>query len=90
MQFDSRMSSASDFVQKLQGNTGNNFARCPYLAHIEIERRKCLYGKGDDVKLMEALIQYFHGYITTPRFSVFLSSFFSDAIFFLFFLLLCE
>lgn len=70
MQFDSRMSNASEFVQKLQGNTGNNFARCPYLANIEIERRKCLHGKGDDNKLMEALIQYFVGYITTPSFSI--------------------
>ncbi|KAM5583076.1 N-terminal acetyltransferase B complex auxiliary subunit NAA25 [Rosa sericea] len=60
--FDSRMSNASEFVQKLQGNTGNNFARCPYLANIEIERRKCLHGKGDDAKLMEALIQYFSGF----------------------------
>ncbi|XP_062015074.1 N-terminal acetyltransferase B complex auxiliary subunit NAA25 isoform X1 [Rosa rugosa] len=60
--FDSRMSNASEFVEKLQGNTGNNFARCPYLANIEIERRKCLHGKGDDGKLMEALIQYFSGF----------------------------
>ncbi|XP_048420479.1 N-terminal acetyltransferase B complex auxiliary subunit NAA25 isoform X1 [Pyrus x bretschneideri] len=57
--FDSRMSSASDFVNKLLENIGDNFLRSPYLANIEIERRRHLHGKGDDDKLMESLIQYF-------------------------------
>lgn len=65
MQFDSRMSDASEFVQKLQAGTSDNTLRCPYLANLEVERRKHLYGKGDDDKLMDALMQYFFRYITT-------------------------
>ncbi|KAG6680953.1 hypothetical protein I3842_13G068200 [Carya illinoinensis] len=57
--FDSRMSDASEFVQKLQAGTSDNTLRCPYLANLEVERRKHLYGKGDDDKLMDALMQYF-------------------------------
>ncbi|GMP89826.1 hypothetical protein CsSME_00041217 [Camellia sinensis var. sinensis] len=37
----------------------NESIRCPYLANLEIERRKLLFGKGDEDKLMEALMQYF-------------------------------
>lgn len=59
MQFDSRISSASDFVQKLVAEASSDSIRCPYLANLEIERRKLLFGKGDLDKLMEALIQYF-------------------------------
>lgn len=57
--FDSRMSNASAFVQKLQEDTDKNFIRGPYLASIEIERRKHLHREGDDDKLMELLMQYF-------------------------------
>ncbi|XP_008232050.1 PREDICTED: phagocyte signaling-impaired protein [Prunus mume] len=57
--FDSRMSNASEFVLKLLENIGDNFVRCPYLANIEIERRRHLHGKGDDDKFLDALIQYF-------------------------------
>ncbi|XP_024023343.1 N-terminal acetyltransferase B complex auxiliary subunit NAA25 [Morus notabilis] len=57
--FDSRISNASAFVQKLQKDTDENFIRCPYLANIEIERRKQLHGKDNDEKLMELLMQYF-------------------------------
>ncbi|KAF8018754.1 hypothetical protein BT93_H3607 [Corymbia citriodora subsp. variegata] len=57
--FDSRITRATTFVHKLQENLGNDIVRCPYLAGLEIERRKHLYGKGDEQKLMEDLIQYF-------------------------------
>lgn len=57
--FDSRITRASTFVHKLQENLGNDIVRCPYLGNLEIERRKHLYGKGDEQKLMEDLIQYF-------------------------------
>lgn len=63
MQFDSRISDASAFIQKLQADISDNTIRCPYLANLEVERRKHLYGKGDDDKLMEALMQYFFRYI---------------------------
>ncbi|KAL8027040.1 hypothetical protein ABFX02_14G069600 [Erythranthe guttata] len=56
--FDSRMSSAVRFVQKLM-ETNSNSERCPYLAHLEIDRRKLLFGKGDADKVVEDLIQYF-------------------------------
>ncbi|XP_030963835.1 N-terminal acetyltransferase B complex auxiliary subunit NAA25 isoform X1 [Quercus lobata] len=57
--FDSCMSNAVAFIQKLQADTSNNILRGPYLANLEVERRKHLYGKGDDDKIMEALMQYF-------------------------------
>ncbi|CAL5424651.1 unnamed protein product [Camellia sinensis] len=57
--FDSRISNASGFVQKLMASATNESIRCPYLANLEIERRKLLFGKGDEDKLMEALMQYF-------------------------------
>ncbi|TXG74476.1 hypothetical protein EZV62_003055 [Acer yangbiense] len=57
--FDSRILDASNFVQKLQADTSNNFLRCPYLGNLEIERRKLLYGKNNDDELMESLMQYF-------------------------------
>ncbi|CAL5353210.1 unnamed protein product [Camellia sinensis] len=57
--FDSRISNASAFVQKLMASATNESIRCPYLANLEIERRKLLFGKGDEDKLMEALMQYF-------------------------------
>ncbi|KAL7264217.1 hypothetical protein ACSBR1_002217 [Camellia fascicularis] len=57
--FDSRILIASAFVQKLFAEASIDSARCPYLANLEIERRKFLFGKGDDDKLIEALIQYF-------------------------------
>ncbi|KAK4370294.1 hypothetical protein RND71_009769 [Anisodus tanguticus] len=57
--FGSRLSNASSLVQKLLTEASNDTVRCPYLASIEIERRKLLHGKGDADKLMEALVQYF-------------------------------
>ncbi|KAF7119591.1 hypothetical protein RHSIM_Rhsim13G0064100 [Rhododendron simsii] len=57
--FDARMSNASALVQKLLASASNDVIRCPYLANLEIERRKFLFGKGDDEKLVEALMQYY-------------------------------
>ncbi|KAG5090700.1 hypothetical protein JHK82_049478 [Glycine max] len=58
-QFDGQISIASACVQKLQADTINNLIRCPYLATIEIERRKHLRGKGNDDNLMDGVVQYF-------------------------------
>ncbi|KAK7305478.1 hypothetical protein VNO77_43384 [Canavalia gladiata] len=58
-QFDSRISIASAFIQKLQADTTNDLIRCPYLATIEIERRNHLRGKGNDDNLMDGIVQYF-------------------------------
>ncbi|CAL5376858.1 unnamed protein product [Camellia sinensis] len=58
-EFDSRILIAPAFVQKLFAEASTDSARCPYLANLEIERRKFLFGKGDDDKLIEALMQYF-------------------------------
>ncbi|KAK7289895.1 hypothetical protein RIF29_03918 [Crotalaria pallida] len=58
-QFDSQISVASDFVQKLQADIDTNMIRGPYLATIEIERRKHLRGKGNDDNLMDSIVQYF-------------------------------
>ncbi|CAL5433799.1 unnamed protein product [Camellia sinensis] len=57
--FDSHILIAPAFVQKLFAEASTDSARCPYLANLEIERRKFLFGKGDDDKLIEALMQYF-------------------------------
>ncbi|THG22890.1 hypothetical protein TEA_025374 [Camellia sinensis var. sinensis] len=61
--FDSHILIAPAFVQKLFAEASTDSARCPYLANLEIERRKFLFGKGDDDKLIEALMQYFFSYI---------------------------
>ncbi|XP_049366983.1 N-terminal acetyltransferase B complex auxiliary subunit NAA25 [Solanum verrucosum] len=60
--FGSRLSNASSLVRKLLTEASNDTVRCPYLANIEIERRKLLHGKGDADKLVEALVQYFFRY----------------------------
>ncbi|CAL5324111.1 unnamed protein product [Camellia sinensis] len=57
--FDSHILIAPAFVQKLFAKASTDSTRCPYLANLEIERRKFLFGKGDDDKLIEALMQYF-------------------------------
>ncbi|ESQ42535.1 hypothetical protein EUTSA_v10012545mg [Eutrema salsugineum] len=57
--FDFRISSASDLVQKLQRETENTNVRGPHLAEIEIEKRKLLFGKKNENKLLESLRQYF-------------------------------
>ncbi|KAJ4978208.1 hypothetical protein NE237_008988 [Protea cynaroides] len=67
--FDSRLSKASCFVQKLQEEANNDSMRCPYLATLEIERRKHLYGKGDGVKIKEALLNYFCRFGHLPCFT---------------------
>ncbi|CAK8566015.1 unnamed protein product [Lathyrus sativus] len=58
-QFDSRISIASAFILKLQTDTSDSSVRCPYLATIEIERRRHLRGKGNDDNLMDVIVQYF-------------------------------
>lgn len=63
MQFDSRISSASNLVQKLQKDTENSNLRGPYLAELEIEKRKFLFGKKNENKLLESLLQYFLKYV---------------------------
>ncbi|XP_061359920.1 N-terminal acetyltransferase B complex auxiliary subunit NAA25 [Gastrolobium bilobum] len=58
-QFDSRISIASAFIQKLQADAVNNLIRCPYLATMEIEKRKHFCGKGNEDDLMEGIVQYY-------------------------------
>ncbi|CAL5321251.1 unnamed protein product [Camellia sinensis] len=65
--FDSRILIAPAFVQKLFAEASTDSARCPYLANLEIERRKFLFGKGDDDKLIEALMQYFFRQMLSNR-----------------------
>jgi len=64
VQFHSRISTSLAFVKKLQADTSNDFIRCPYLATLEIERRKRLHGKGNDDDIVEALMLYFLKYVT--------------------------
>ncbi|XP_047147821.1 N-terminal acetyltransferase B complex auxiliary subunit NAA25 [Vigna umbellata] len=58
-QFDRQISIASTCVQKLLADTVHNLIRCPYLATIEIERRKHLYGKRNADDVMDGIVQYF-------------------------------
>lgn len=69
VQFDSRISIASAFILKLQTDTSDNSVRCPYLATIEIERRRHLRGKGNDDNLMDVIVQYFCRYIVAQNIS---------------------
>ncbi|KAL3530942.1 hypothetical protein ACH5RR_010264 [Cinchona calisaya] len=57
--FDSRLSRASTFVQKLLEECNNASIRCPFLENLEIEKKKLVYGKGDAAKLVDGLVQYF-------------------------------
>lgn len=57
--FESCISKATEFVKKLQADTTDNSIRGPYLANLEIERRKKLFGKNNDDALVDALLQYF-------------------------------
>nr|XP_029120209.1 N-terminal acetyltransferase B complex auxiliary subunit NAA25 [Elaeis guineensis] len=58
--FYSHISRALLFVQMLQMDIQNDYIRGPFLAIIEIERRRRLHGKADDGKFMEAWLNYFH------------------------------
>ncbi|XP_054797516.1 N-terminal acetyltransferase B complex auxiliary subunit NAA25 isoform X1 [Prosopis cineraria] len=68
-QFDSQVSNALAFIQNLQADTINNSVRGPYLANIEVERRKHLHGKGNDDSLMDAIVQYFCRFGHLPCFT---------------------
>ncbi|KAG2628384.1 hypothetical protein PVAP13_3KG245100 [Panicum virgatum] len=57
---ESRLTSALSFVQRLQENNSSDCVRGPHLANIEIERQRCLNGNPNNIKLMEALVKYFH------------------------------
>ncbi|GAB2286070.1 N-alpha-acetyltransferase 25, NatB auxiliary subunit [Dionaea muscipula] len=56
--FDCRITNASAFV-KLRIEASCEPIRGPYLANLEIERRKQLHQKGDLKKLLDAFVQYF-------------------------------
>lgn len=57
---ESRLTSALSFVQRLQENNSHDCVRGPHLATIEIERQRCLNGNPNNIKLMDALVKYFH------------------------------
>ncbi|KAL3616220.1 hypothetical protein CASFOL_039610 [Castilleja foliolosa] len=57
--FDSRMLNAVSFIQKLMTEGNNSSERCLYLAHLEIERQKVLFGKADPDNVVEDLMKYY-------------------------------
>lgn len=67
--FDSHISRASDFALKLAEKANSDSIRCPYLASLEIERRKLIYGRGDMDKLIEVMMQYFCRFGHLPCFA---------------------
>ena len=62
-QFNCRVQDALAFVQKLETEVSSDPKRGPYLATLEIERRKHLHGLGDKEKFIEALVQYFSRWV---------------------------
>ncbi|KAL9235235.1 hypothetical protein vseg_010013 [Gypsophila vaccaria] len=58
-QFKSRVEEAMAFVQKLETEVSGDPLRGPYLASLEIERRKLLHGVGKKEKLINDLVLYF-------------------------------
>ena len=46
-------------MKKLQIKVDGDPVRCPYLANIEIEKRRRLHGRTVDKRLVEALLEYF-------------------------------
>ncbi|KAL9266110.1 N-terminal acetyltransferase B complex auxiliary subunit NAA25-like protein [Drosera capensis] len=60
--FDSRITYALAFVKKLQVAGRGETVRGPFLADIEIERRKRLHQKGDSEKFLNVIVQYFCRY----------------------------
>jgi len=61
-------------VQRLQENNLSDCVRGPHLANIEIERQRCLNGNPNNIKLMEALVKYFHRFVLVNLFPVPLSA----------------
>ncbi|KAK1412739.1 hypothetical protein QVD17_34222 [Tagetes erecta] len=57
--FDCRISKASEFLENLMTEVGNDSIRGPGLAKLEIERRKLMYGRGNAEELMGDIILYF-------------------------------
>ncbi|XP_023006933.1 N-terminal acetyltransferase B complex auxiliary subunit NAA25-like [Cucurbita maxima] len=57
--FNSRISNASAVIQRLQEDDNNKFLRGPFLANLEIERRKHMHGKGNDENLLRGLTDYY-------------------------------
>lgn len=81
MQFNSRISNASAVIQRLQVDDNNKFLRGPFLANLEIERRKHMHGKGNDENLLRALTDYYVRYILhfdfqSPKFKFYFLFFF--------------
>ena len=61
-------------MQRLQENNLSDCVRGPHLANIEIERQRCLNGNPNNIKLMEALVKYFHRFVLVNLFPVPLSA----------------
>ncbi|KAJ4779209.1 hypothetical protein LUZ62_063466 [Rhynchospora pubera] len=68
-EFDIRLSSALSFVEELQKDAVQNCTRGPYLAAIEIERRRSLNGNSNNSKVVEALVNYYERFGHYPCFA---------------------
>jgi hypothetical protein len=65
----SRLASASLFVQRLQESNSSDCVRGPHIAHVEIEKQRCLNGIANDGKLIEALVKYFRRFVLVLLFA---------------------
>lgn len=58
-EFDLRVSEVRSFIQKLQENNVHEVRRGPFLANIEVEKRRLMFGKKNNGELMQSFLEYF-------------------------------
>jgi N-terminal acetyltransferase B complex non-catalytic subunit len=54
-------------VEELQKDAVKNCTRGPYLAAVEIERRRSLNEDCNNSKVVEALVNYFERFVVKPQ-----------------------
>ncbi|GLJ38445.1 hypothetical protein SUGI_0782890 [Cryptomeria japonica] len=66
-EFDKRISDVHSFIEKLQQMDGHEFRRGPFLANLEIEKRRTIFGKANAVEFMQAFLEYYKrfGYLAS-------------------------
>ncbi|KAH9309985.1 hypothetical protein KI387_037896, partial [Taxus chinensis] len=57
--FDKRISDVRSFIKKLQQMEVHEFRRGPFLANVEIEKRRIIFGKPDAGEFMQAFLEYY-------------------------------
>eukprot|EP01018_Ginkgo_biloba_P000164 Gb_27006 [translate_table: standard] len=58
-EFDLRISNVRSFIQKLQNKEVHDVRRGPFLANLELEKRRHIFGKANTEELIQAILEYF-------------------------------